>query len=157
MEHEHHDKHLEHHSDSNKVLRAVFHQLSTDSELETCTGATRYAALLVEIGIHLCAFDDNFEQDVGPSMIQRLNATHTQLALGGDWRSALGWNQPTMLDKHPEAWILAGVLKAMDEAEEMGGPEGDDYPALMERIASEARRRAATYRANQAISESPSP
>ncbi len=40
--------------------------------------------------------------------------------------------------------ILSRVLEAMQHAEELGGPEGEDYVAMMRAIASEATRRADT-------------
>jgi hypothetical protein len=42
--------------------------------------------------------------------------------------------------------IFEAVMAAMQDAEEMGGPEGAQYVALMERIAHEAQRRANTMR-----------
>jgi hypothetical protein len=42
--------------------------------------------------------------------------------------------------------IFESVMAAMQDAEEMGGPEGAQYVALMERIAHEAQRRANTVR-----------
>ncbi len=40
--------------------------------------------------------------------------------------------------------ILAKVLDAMQEADEMGGPNGEDYIALMHKIAIIAIQRAET-------------
>lgn len=45
--------------------------------------------------------------------------------------------------------IFSGVTAAMQPAEDLGGPEGDDYIALMERIADEANSRAIAARINQ--------
>lgn len=45
----------------------------------------------------------------------------------------------------PEA-IFQDVLAAMQPAEELEGPTGEDYLQLMERIAVEASTRAAVYR-----------
>ena len=42
--------------------------------------------------------------------------------------------------------IFEDVMRAMQQAEEMGGPEGAQYVALLERIAHEAQRRANTMR-----------
>jgi hypothetical protein len=42
--------------------------------------------------------------------------------------------------------IFEDVMRAMQQAEELGGPEGAQYVALMERIAHEAQRRANTMR-----------
>lgn len=42
--------------------------------------------------------------------------------------------------------ILKSVLDAMQYAEELGGPEGADYLALMDAIALESSTRAANYR-----------
>jgi len=42
--------------------------------------------------------------------------------------------------------IFESVMAAMQPAEEMGGPEGAQYVALLERIAHEAQRRANTVR-----------
>ena len=42
--------------------------------------------------------------------------------------------------------IFRSVFEAMQPAEELGGPTGDDYLALMERIAKEATERANVYR-----------
>lgn len=50
-----------------------------------------------------------------------------------------------------EAGILEGVLNAMQSAEEIEGPEGVEYVALMERIAAEATQRATNYRAAQGM------
>lgn len=41
--------------------------------------------------------------------------------------------------------ILAGVHKAMQPAEEIGGPTGENYIRLMEQIAAEANRRILVY------------
>jgi hypothetical protein len=38
-------------------------------------------------------------------------------------------------------WIFEYVLEAMQNAEELGGPEGEDYLALMNAIIEEATRR----------------
>jgi hypothetical protein len=43
--------------------------------------------------------------------------------------------------------IFEDVMRAMQQAEELGGPEGAQYVALLERIAHEAQRRADTMRA----------
>lgn len=43
--------------------------------------------------------------------------------------------------------ILEGVIEAMQWADEIGGPEGADYIAMMERIAAEATQRAEKCRA----------
>ena len=45
--------------------------------------------------------------------------------------------------------IFERVLAAMQEAEEIGGPEGDEYVALMNQIATEALRRQAAFLANK--------
>ncbi len=42
--------------------------------------------------------------------------------------------------------IFQQVLAAMQAAEELEGPSGEDYLHLMERIADEARTRASVYR-----------
>ena len=42
--------------------------------------------------------------------------------------------------------IFRKVLDAMQPAEELGGPTGEEYFHLMDRIADEARIRAETYR-----------
>lgn len=49
--------------------------------------------------------------------------------------------------------IFEAVMAAMQDAEEMGGPEGAQYVALMERIAHEAQGRANRYRERMADSE----
>ncbi len=51
--------------------------------------------------------------------------------------------------------IFDNVVKAMQNAEEAGGPEGDSYIALMERIAAEATKRAATFRAQREVKLAP--
>lgn len=43
-------------------------------------------------------------------------------------------------------WIFEDVLWAMQSAEELGGPVGEDYFALMQAIIDEATERAANYR-----------
>jgi hypothetical protein len=43
--------------------------------------------------------------------------------------------------------IFSAVLAAMQDAEDLGGPEGSEYIELMERIAKEATQRAANARA----------
>ena len=43
--------------------------------------------------------------------------------------------------------IFGNVLASMQDAEELGSPEGAEYIALMERIAAEAQQRAANARA----------
>ncbi|HET9062404.1 MAG TPA: hypothetical protein VFO62_03860 [Candidatus Binatia bacterium] len=43
--------------------------------------------------------------------------------------------------------VFDDVIKAMQNAESIGGPDGQKYIALMERIAAEATKRAANYRA----------
>lgn len=50
--------------------------------------------------------------------------------------------RPTPIADSP---ILAAVFAAMDEAEGLHGPEGDDYLALMRAIEGEARRRRYAY------------
>lgn len=42
--------------------------------------------------------------------------------------------------------IFDNVIKALQDAEEMGGPEGEDYLALMRAISNEALARAENYR-----------
>lgn len=49
--------------------------------------------------------------------------------------------------------IFEAVMAAMQRAEELGGPEGAQYVALMERIAHEAQGRANRYRERLADSE----
>lgn len=51
--------------------------------------------------------------------------------------------------------IFENVLAAMQDAEEISGPEGADYVALMDQIASEARTRAVNARANLGLSAEP--
>lgn len=51
------------------------------------------------------------------------------------------------------AGIFDEVLAAMQNAEELGGPDAPDYCALMDAIAAEATRRAATCRAMMAPEE----
>lgn len=41
--------------------------------------------------------------------------------------------------------IVDAVLLAMQDAEEIWGPDGADYVATMQAIADEAKRRIATY------------
>jgi hypothetical protein len=43
-------------------------------------------------------------------------------------------------------WIFEEVLEAMQNAEELGGPEGDHYMALMDAIIQEATERRDYYR-----------
>lgn len=43
-------------------------------------------------------------------------------------------------------WIFEHVLVAMQSAEEMGGPEGHEYVALMEAIIQEATERREYFR-----------
>lgn len=43
--------------------------------------------------------------------------------------------------------IYQAVIEVMQEAEEMGGPDEDDYVALMEAIATEATQRITAFRA----------
>ena len=49
--------------------------------------------------------------------------------------------------------IYSNVLDAMQDAEEIEGPEGQDYIALMEWIAAECRTRIETARADLATQE----
>lgn len=44
--------------------------------------------------------------------------------------------------------IFDAVMQALQNADEIGGPEGAEYVDLMRRIATEATRRAATCAAN---------
>lgn len=44
-------------------------------------------------------------------------------------------------------WIFEDVLLAMQTSEELGGPIGEEYFALMQAIIDEASERAANYRA----------
>jgi hypothetical protein len=44
--------------------------------------------------------------------------------------------------------LFGKVTEAMQDAEEMGGPEGELYQLLMGKIAGEALSRASTHRAN---------
>jgi len=46
----------------------------------------------------------------------------------------------------PARWIFEEVLEAMQNAEELGGPEGDHYLALMDAIIEEAQERRDYYR-----------
>ena len=41
--------------------------------------------------------------------------------------------------------IYQNVVNAMQDAEEMGGPEGDEYIELMDKIILEAQTRKTTY------------
>ena len=45
--------------------------------------------------------------------------------------------------------ILGAVLAQLEDAEGIGGPEGDEYVALFEDIIAEAQRRLAAFRATQ--------
>lgn len=45
--------------------------------------------------------------------------------------------------------LFKNVVDAMQDAEEMGGPEGEAYQLLMQRIAEEAQRRAKTHWINE--------
>ncbi len=53
--------------------------------------------------------------------------------------------------------ILSEVFRAMQPAEEIWGPDGDDYIALMESIATEAKRRIDAYRASERPAAPPAP
>ena len=44
--------------------------------------------------------------------------------------------------------IFVDVLEAMQNAEELGGPEGQEYSDLMEAIAAEAKTRLENYQAS---------
>ena len=44
--------------------------------------------------------------------------------------------------------IYQNVVNAMQDAEEMGGPEGDEYIELMDKIILEAQTRKTTYKTN---------
>lgn len=55
---------------------------------------------------------------------------------------------PTRTFRGRHAPLLSSVLRAMQGAEEMGGPEGVQYLALMEAILTEANQRAFLYTAN---------
>ena len=44
--------------------------------------------------------------------------------------------------------IYQNVVNAMQDAEEMGGPEGDEYIELMNKIILEAQTRKTTYQTN---------
>lgn len=46
----------------------------------------------------------------------------------------------------PAKWIFEEVLTSMQNAEELGGPEGPDYVALMEAIIQEAAERREYFR-----------
>jgi len=46
----------------------------------------------------------------------------------------------------PARWIFKEVLEAMQNAEELGGPEGDHYLALMDAIVQEATERRDYYK-----------
>lgn len=46
----------------------------------------------------------------------------------------------------PAKWIYEDVLNSMQNAEEMGGPEGAEYVALMEAIIQEAVERCEYFR-----------
>lgn len=46
----------------------------------------------------------------------------------------------------PTRWVFERVLDAMQDAEELGGPEGDHYVALMVAIVEEATERRDYYR-----------
>lgn len=46
----------------------------------------------------------------------------------------------------PARWVFERVLDAMRNAEELGGPEGDHYVALMDAIIEEATERRDYYR-----------
>ncbi len=50
--------------------------------------------------------------------------------------------------REPFGWIFKNVLDAMQDAEELGGPEGQDYIDFMEAIIAEARRRIEACRTN---------
>ena len=50
--------------------------------------------------------------------------------------------------REPFGWIFRNVLDAMQDAEELGGPEGQDYIDFMEAVIAEARRRIEAFRAN---------
>jgi hypothetical protein len=45
--------------------------------------------------------------------------------------------------------IMRKITAAMQEAEEIGGPEGQDYIDLMEKIIKEARARISTFKKMQ--------
>lgn len=47
---------------------------------------------------------------------------------------------------HPARWIFEEVLDAMQDADEMGGPEGQEYIDLMNAVVEEASDRARTAR-----------
>ena len=67
---------------------------------------------------------------------------------GGHWRLMMD----DAMDKVAQG-IYQKVMDAMQPAEEMGGPEGDNYLALMLAIAKEATDRAANFAAMSADTE----
>lgn len=60
-------------------------------------------------------------------------------------RFSISGTARTFYDFPPARMILAAVREAMQDAEEIGGPEGEGYLALMEAIAAEANTRRAIY------------
>ena len=57
-------------------------------------------------------------------------------------------NAPFTTTDKAAAQIWDNILHAMQDAEEMGGPEGEHYVKLMKAVAQEAMKRARTAQAN---------
>jgi hypothetical protein len=53
----------------------------------------------------------------------------------------------------PHGCIFKNVVDAMQDAEEIGGQEGQDYIAFLEAIIAEAHRRIEAFRANSLESD----
>lgn len=58
-------------------------------------------------------------------------------------------NQEVMMMNTSTKEIYEDVLNAMQSAEEMGGPEGEQYIKLMEAIVNEASSRIVVFRTNE--------
>lgn len=138
---------------ANDVLRAVYHQLSTDSDLETVTGNKKYAHLIAQVGLCLGRVDPHASDYLDENKKLRLEAVLDALNTGGYWRDILGWSPELGVLSAPKValdsaatFVFDEVCRALQDAEGIAGPEGVEYLNLMERISQEAHQRASVYK-----------
>jgi len=68
------------------LLEAIYHQLNTDSDLETVTAAPRYELLKVQLGVVIDELGSGYVSPEQLEQFQRALMVHEE---GGDWQSVL--------------------------------------------------------------------
>lgn len=145
-------------ADALRELRGEFDRGRTEPELEaeTLSGAvldtlSSYFSCVAEDGTWSADTFGGLRANLERELTQGVTVEElAELKALGDGAGVVRLKrtaQPEAIPGEEGGEIFASVVAAMQPAEEIHGPDGADYIALMEKIAAEATRRAQTYKA----------